>query len=67
MWGEGYSMQLLRRLQKQRTLGKNHISRADKTLDVTGSDAELFQCQIPTSETRYNPNIGNKTNLQNNN
>lgn len=67
MWGEGYSMQLLRRLQKQRTLGKNHLSRADKTLDVTGSDAELFQCQIPTSEIRYNPNIGSNTTLQHNN
>ena len=65
MWGEGYSMQMLRRLQKQRTLGDNHLSRGGKTLDVTGNDAELFQCQIPTSETRYNPNIGSKTTLQN--
>lgn len=68
MWGEGYSMQMLRRLQKQRTLGTNHLSRGDKTLDITSSaEAEQFQCQIPTSETRYNPNIGSKTNLQNNN
>ena len=58
-------MQMLRRLQKQRTLGDNHLSRGGKTLDVTGNDAELFQCQIPTSETRYNPNIGSKTTLQN--
>ena len=67
MWGEGYSMQMLRRLQKQRTLGVNHLSRGDKTLDITSAEGEQFQCQIPTSETRYNPNIGSKTNLQNNN
>ena len=63
MWGEGYSMQMLRRLQKTRTLGENHLSRNGKTLDVTGNEAELYQCQRPTSETRYNPNIG-KTTLQ---
>ncbi len=65
MWGEGYSMQLLRRLQKKRTLGSNHLSRADATLDITGQEGEQFQCEIPTSETRYNPNIGDKTNLTN--
>ena len=59
MWGEGYSMQVLRRLEKKRALGKNHLSRSDKELDVTGSEAEMYQCQIPTSEVRYNPNIGN--------
>ena len=64
MWGEGCSLQLLRRLQKTRTLGKNHLSRADKQLDINGSDGELSQCEIPTSETRYNPNIG-KTTLTN--
>ena len=58
MWGEGYSMQLLRRLEKTRTLGTNHLSRAEKTIDITGQDKEAFQCEIPTSETRYNPNIG---------
>ena len=62
MWGEGYSMQLLRRLQKARTLGVNHLSRGDKTLDITSAEGEQFQCEIPTSETRYNPSIG-KTNL----
>ena len=65
MWGEGYSMQMLRRLQKQRTLGDNHLSRANATLDITGQAGEQFQCEIPTSETRYNPNIGSKTNLTN--
>jgi hypothetical protein len=64
MWGEGYSMQVLRRIQKQRTLGTNHLSRANKKIDIT-SEKEQFQCQIPTSETRYNPFIGDKTNLQN--
>lgn len=64
MWGEGYSMQMLRRLQKKRTLGTNHLTRSNKELDITGSDMEMFQCQIPTSETRYNPFIGSQTTLQ---
>ena len=68
MWGEGYSMQLLRRLEKKRALGKNHLSRSDKVLDVTGNEAELYQCQVPTSEVRYNPNVGRSTTeLVNNN
>ena len=65
MWGEGYSMQMLRRLQKQRTLGTNHLSRGEAVLDITSAAGEQFQCEIPTSETRYNPNIGDKTNLKN--
>ena len=64
MWGEGYSMQLLRRLEKQRSLGTNHLSRGESTLDITSPAGEQFQCEIPTSETRYNPNIGDKTNLK---
>jgi hypothetical protein len=63
MWGEGYSMQMLRRLQKQRTLGVNHLSRGDKTLDITSAEGEQFQCEIPTSETRYNPSLKDKTTL----
>jgi len=57
MWGEGYSMQLLRRFQKTRTLGTNHLDRGEK--DVTVMDASFiqYQCQIPTSETRYNPSL----------
>ena len=54
MWGEGFSLQLLRRLQKTKTLGKNHISRSG---DITPD--EKFQCEIPSSEVRYNPGIGN--------
>jgi hypothetical protein len=65
MWGEGYSMQMLRRLQKQRTLGVNHLSRGDKTLDITSAEGEQFQCEIPTSETRYNPSLKDKTTLTN--
>ena len=67
MWGEGYSMQMLRRLQKQRTLGTNHLSRGGAVLDITSPAGEQFQCEIPTSEIRYNPNIGDKTNLKNKN
>ena len=67
MWGEGYSMQMLRRLQKQRTLGTNHLSRGESTLDITSAAGEQFQCEIPSSETRYNPNIGDKTVLKNKN
>lgn len=59
MWGEGCSLQLLRRLQKTRTLGKNHLSRSGSI-----TPDEKFQCEIPTSETRYNPGIG-KTTLTN--
>ena len=65
MWGEGYSMQMLRRLQKKRDLGSNHLSRADKTLDITSAEGEQFQCEIPTSETRYNPSLKDKTTLTN--
>ena len=64
MWGEGYSLQVLRRIQKQRELGTNHLTRANKKIDIV-SEKEQFQCQIPTSETRYNPFIGDKTTLQN--
>lgn len=62
MWGEGFGLQTLRRLSKQVTLGSNHLSRAGQTLDITSSASEQFQCEIPTSETRYNPAIG-KTEL----
>lgn len=61
MWGEGYSMQMLRRLQKKRSLGTNHLSRADETIDVAGTDGESFMCEIPSSETRYNPSLISKT------
>ena len=53
MWGEGYGLQTLRRLSKNVKLGKNHLSRADE--DVSAD--QTCQCEIPTSETRYNPNL----------
>ena len=58
-------MQMLRRVQKQRKLGTNHLTRGEAVLDITSAAGEQFQCEIPTSETRYNPNIGDKTNLTN--
>ena len=66
MWGEGYSMQLLRRLEKQRKLGKNHLSREEAELNIEDADYITFQCQIPTSESRYNPFIGTTTLTQDN-
>ena len=56
MWGEGYSLQTLLRLQGDRTLGSNHINR--KTKKLLSTDYTLTFA-IPTSETRYNPFIGN--------
>ena len=53
MWGEGYGLHTLRRLSKNVKLGKNHLSRADE--DVSAD--QTCQCEIPTSETRYNPNL----------
>lgn len=61
MWGEGYALQTLRRLAKTVTLGKNHLSRADKQINIDGSDREMFQCEIPTSEYRYNPELSKTT------
>lgn len=55
MWGEGYGMQTLRRLTKNVKLGTNHIDRANKEISAEGSEMEKYQCQIPTSEARYNP------------
>ena len=52
MWGEGYGLQTLRRLSQNVTLGDNHLSRAKA--DLTRDDVNN-QCQIPSSETRYNP------------
>ena len=59
MWGEGYSLQLLRRLQKSRTLGTNHLDRGEK--DIAAD--QTCQCEIPTSETRYNPSLASQTTL----
>ena len=66
MWGEGYGLQTLRRLTKTVKLGTNHLDRAEQ--DVTVEDASFiqYQCEIPTSETRYNPYLAT-TVLTNNN
>ena len=55
MWGEGYGLQTLRRLSKTNTLGDNHLSRAQQDVSVEGASYITLQCEIPTSETRYNP------------
>lgn len=52
MWGEGYGLQTLRRLSKSVMLGENHLSRGNK--EIAASEV-TNQCQIPSSETRYNP------------
>ena len=69
MWGEGYALQTLRRLSKTVTLGDNHISRYNKTININDESVRhSFQCQIPTSESRYNPNLNKGyTTLQPNN
>ena len=67
MWGEGFGLQTLRRLEKEVTLGKNHLSRSDQKININEqATREQFQCQIPTSETRYNPQLS-KTTLTHNN
>lgn len=56
MWGEGYGLQTLRRLTKKVKLGDNHISRGGADIDITdATQSYKFQCEIPTSEYRYNP------------
>ena len=55
MWGEGYGLQTLRRLTKTNTLGDNHLSRGGQDVTVESSYYITLQCEIPTSETRYNP------------
>lgn len=57
MWGEGYGLQTLRRLSKSVKLGKNHLTRGEATIGpgASGDSYIRYQCEIPTSETRYNP------------
>lgn len=63
MWGEGYGLQTLRRLSKTVTLGTNHQdARASKAVNAD----DRCQCEIPTTETRYNPYISNKELQQDN-
>lgn len=58
MWGEGYGLQTLRRLSKTVTLGSNHLSRAGQTIDMSNKNDRIScQCEIPTSESTYNPNL----------
>ena len=58
MWGEGYGLQTLRRLNKQVELGDNHLTRKKEKIDIESNSYKNFQCEIPTSESRYNPYIG---------
>lgn len=55
MWGEGYGLQTLRRLTKTVTLGTNHLDRGEQNVSVEGAEYIMYQCEIPTTETRYNP------------
>ncbi len=57
MWGEGYSLQLFRRLQKTKTLGTNQF-RAGKTL--TSSDID-YTFSIPSAEYTYNQALSMET------
>ena len=66
MWGEGYGLQTLRRLTKTVTLGTNHLSRSNQEISVTGNDYVKYQCQIPSSETRYNPYLATTQLTKNN-
>ena len=59
MWGEGYGLQTLRRLSKTVKLGKNHKHRAETAIDIS-LDYVQFQCEIPSTETRYNPYLNNR-------
>ncbi len=55
MWGEGYSLQTLRRIEQSRTLGSNHQFRGGNTLNAS---SPIFTFQIPSSEYHYNPFMG---------
>lgn len=59
MWGEGYALQTLRRLNKTVTLGSNHLSRGEQEINIQKEFIQ-FQCEIPSSETRYNPYLNNR-------
>ncbi len=51
LWGEGYSLQTFRRIQKTKVLGGNHMLRMNKTINSTEYQ---FTFDIPSSEVRYN-------------
>ncbi len=52
MWGEGYSLQTFRRLQKSRTLGANQY-RKDNTLSYPDPN-KTYTFTIPSAEYTYN-------------
>ncbi len=57
MWGEGYSLQLFRRLQKSKTLGTNQF-RSGQTLN---SGDINYTFSIPSSEYTYNQKLSMET------
>lgn len=67
MWGEGYGLQTLRRLTKTVKLGSNHLDRGDQDVTVEGATYIQFQCEIPSTETRYNPALATTVMTQDNN
>ena len=66
MWGEGYGLQTLRRIGKTYTLGTNHLDRGEQDVTVLDATFIKYQCEIPTSEYRYNPALAT-TQLQKDN
>ena len=58
MWGEGYGLQTFRRLSKENVLGENHL---DTRKGQTIQPDETCQCEIPSSEAIYNPNLNKYT------
>ncbi len=51
LWGEGYSLQTFRRIEKTRKTGSNHAVRSAQTLS---SEDYQYTFDIPSSEVRYN-------------
>ena len=66
MWGEGYGLQTLRRLTKTVKLGKNHLTRADQDVTVESAEYIKYQCEIPSTEYRYNPALATDQMTQDN-
>ncbi len=57
MWGEGYSLQTFRRLQKEKTLGTNQF-RKGETLNSADID---YTFSIPSAEYTYNQKLSMET------
>ena len=64
MWGEGYGLQTFRRIGKEYELGENHL---DTRKSQKIAPDETCQCEIPTSEAIYNPNLNKYTYAKDNN